>query len=102
MVEIRIDTDKDPPRVVQDGKAVYILGKDEDTTVHIGGGAPAILQLPYTTAVVRQVAVDQYGHGTTVTVRTADYGADALRVVTTLQPQEAATFVFASGYWQRR
>jgi hypothetical protein len=82
------------------------LGKDEDVSVLVLGARPDILvQLPATTAVGRTVAVvETVGIPRALAVRTADYGADNLRVLkpVNLRANGRERFVFDNGYWQHR
>jgi len=84
----------------------FIVGRDEDTTVTVRGAAPSVVvQLPPTTTAERTVVVDDPRSVERILkIQTADYGADALRVVCVLDVRGAVReqFVFAGGYWQRR
>lgn len=84
----------------------FVVGRDEDTMVTVRGAVPAVVvQLPPTTTAGRTVVVDDPRDvERTLKIQTADYGADALRVVCTLDVRGAIReqFVFVRGYWQRR
>ena len=80
------------------------LGRDEDTTVLVKGRAERVLlTLPPTNVRGRRVVVTETADvARTIHARTANWGADCLRVLPplALAPQARATFVFEKGYWQ--
>lgn len=80
------------------------VARDEDTLVLLSGRREYVLvTLPWTTVGRRRITVsDTAGVARTIRARTADYGADCLRILDplTLAASASTSFVFEDGYWQ--
>lgn len=87
------------------GKPLLVIGRDEDTRVRLLGPCDSIvLQLPCTTTAGRTIFIESADYyKPAIKVRTADYGADNLRVVRLFEAggiRSRESFVFDNGYWQ--
>jgi hypothetical protein len=99
MREVIFDTNVNP---------LLVVGRDEDTCVRLKGACDSVIvQLPSTTTVGRTIVIeDGVDYRPAIKVRTANYGADNLRVVTLIaagSERSRAMFVFVDkGYWHYR
>ena len=82
------------------------LGRDEDANLLVKGRRERVaLTLPATTVRGRRIVVTETADvARTLQARTANWGADCLRVLPpmALAPLARKAFVFEDGYWQIR
>jgi hypothetical protein len=82
------------------------LGRDEDAVLLVKGRRERVaLTLPATNVLGRRIVVTETADvARTIQARTANWGADCLRVLPprSLAPRGRMAFVFEGGYWQAR